>query len=194
MCAKVTGPLYSVGASGKVADAMVFFNWKGVNVVRQWLKPSNPKSADQGDVRLILGGTGRGVSAIKKGSVYEEQLLALNIMPSGQTRQSFLVKKIIDVLIPNIGKFETEVTAYEAHTAKADFASAATTLGLADFEVSYAGTTKKYTGGLMLYLLAKMGITLAFTVSPFTTELASWTSTEVTSFVTTLSVPTPPTP
>ena len=40
--AKVDGPLLSLEARGKVADAIVFFPWKGRHVVRQWLKPTNP--------------------------------------------------------------------------------------------------------------------------------------------------------
>ncbi len=45
--AKVKAPLFSFGASGKIADALVYFPWKGLNVVRSWVKPSNPKSTDQ---------------------------------------------------------------------------------------------------------------------------------------------------
>jgi len=63
--AKVTGPLFSMSASGKIGDSMVFFGWKGVNVVRQWLKPANPKSSGQGDARIIMGGTGRAVGMVK---------------------------------------------------------------------------------------------------------------------------------
>jgi len=45
--AKVKAPLFSFGASGKLADALVYFPWKGLNCVRSWVKPSNPKSTDQ---------------------------------------------------------------------------------------------------------------------------------------------------
>ena len=45
--AKLKAPLFSFGASGKLADALVYFPWKGLNVVRSWVKPSNPKSTDQ---------------------------------------------------------------------------------------------------------------------------------------------------
>ena len=34
----------SMSASGKIADAIVYFTWKGRNVVRQWLVPANPQS------------------------------------------------------------------------------------------------------------------------------------------------------
>ena len=45
--AKVKGPLFSVTASGKIADTLVYFPWKGIRAVRQWLVPSDPKSPAQ---------------------------------------------------------------------------------------------------------------------------------------------------
>lgn len=45
--AKVNAPLFSFGASGKIADALVYFPWKGLNAVRQYIIPSNPKSTGQ---------------------------------------------------------------------------------------------------------------------------------------------------
>jgi len=177
--AKVTGPLYSMSASGKIANAMVFFGWKGTNVVRQWLKPSNPMSSGQGDARLIMGGTGKACSAIKVDEAFHGQLKTLNVIPGGQTKQSYTVKKIIDTFLSTPTAFEAEVTAYEAHAAKADFDSAAATLGLTTFDIAYKGTSSSYAGGLMVYLLARLGIQLAFTGSPYDTALASWTSTEI---------------
>ena len=45
--AKVTAPLFSFGASGKLADALVYFPFKGLNVVRSYVVPANPNSAAQ---------------------------------------------------------------------------------------------------------------------------------------------------
>jgi len=45
--AKLKAPLMSLGASGKLADTLVFFPWKGINVVREYVVPSNPKTALQ---------------------------------------------------------------------------------------------------------------------------------------------------
>ena len=45
--AKLTAPLFSFTASGKLADALVFMTWKGLNTVRKYVVPSNPKSDDQ---------------------------------------------------------------------------------------------------------------------------------------------------
>lgn len=45
--AKLTAPLFSFGASGKIADSLVYFPWKGLDAVRQYVIPANPRSADQ---------------------------------------------------------------------------------------------------------------------------------------------------
>ena len=45
--AKVNMPLMSAEARGKLADSIVFFPWKGIAAVRQWVVPANPKSSDQ---------------------------------------------------------------------------------------------------------------------------------------------------
>lgn len=45
--AKLKAPLMSLGASQKLGDALVFFAWKGLNVVREYVIPANPKSPPQ---------------------------------------------------------------------------------------------------------------------------------------------------
>ncbi|MCJ7828227.1 MAG: hypothetical protein MUP81_00605 [Dehalococcoidia bacterium] len=177
--AKVTGPLYSMTASGKIADAMVFFSWKGISVVRQWLIPHNKQSVDQGDQRQILGGVGRACGAVKATSVYETKLnVAVNI-PTDQTRQSYLVKRIIEAYLPTAAAFEIVNTEYEGHIAKTDFDSSALGIGLISFDVPYKGTPNSFGYGLMLYLLAKNGCDLAFSGTPYSVALASWTSTQI---------------
>ena len=63
--AKVTGPLFSIDASGKIADALVYFPWKGRKVVRQWLKPTNPRDVNQQIQRQILAGMGKSLKMIE---------------------------------------------------------------------------------------------------------------------------------
>lgn len=52
--AKVTGPLLSMGASGKLADTLVFGKWKGVDVARQYVVPANPNTAAQSTQRGFM--------------------------------------------------------------------------------------------------------------------------------------------
>lgn len=45
--AKLTGPLFSLSASGKLAKTLVYADWKGIDYVRQYVTPANPNSASQ---------------------------------------------------------------------------------------------------------------------------------------------------
>ncbi|MBA7543140.1 hypothetical protein ES705_35467 [subsurface metagenome] len=45
--AKLKAPLLSLGASGAIGKSVVFFPWKGIDCVREYVVPSNPKSTLQ---------------------------------------------------------------------------------------------------------------------------------------------------
>lgn len=49
--AKVNGPLFSLQASGKLANAIVYSVWKGIPYVREYVVPSNPNSLGQRNTR-----------------------------------------------------------------------------------------------------------------------------------------------
>jgi hypothetical protein len=182
--AKVTGPLYSMGASGKLGNALVFFPWKGLNVVREWLVPTNKESSGQGNVRIRFGGTGRAVGEVKPTTVagattkFAQQLITLGLIPGGQTKQSFLVKYIIDHYISTVALYTAELAAVVAHTRYSAFQSAADVLGIVAFDLGYA-STDAYNKALGLYLLAKTAIALSFTGTPYTLALASWVTASV---------------
>lgn len=181
--AKVTNPLHSESASGKLANSIVFFTWKGRNVVRKWLKPANPMSADQGDQRLFLAVAGKACSKIQKNEDYAGQLNTLSLIPGGQTKQSFCVKTMIDVFMSDGTAYEAEYTAYNGHTHKAAFDAGASDLGLTTIDIAYKGTTHSAPGGLLVYLLAKLAIYFEFTGAPYSTAIASWNTTEVSAMV-----------
>lgn len=186
--AKVTMPLMSGSASGSIGKNIVFFGWKGRAVVREWLKPANPESAKQGNARLILGGTGRACGEVKPSSDYHMQLLTLDVIPSGQTKQSFLVKYIRDHYLYNDTKYGNELTAVTGHTAYAGWQAAADAVGLVEFDVSYA-SIDPYNKTLGLYLLAKTAIALGFTGAPYSTALANWDAAKINDFVADLAAP-----
>lgn len=52
--AKVTGPFYSISASGTIAKALTAATWKGIAVMREWFRPQNPNTAGQQWIRLIF--------------------------------------------------------------------------------------------------------------------------------------------
>ena len=45
--AKLKAPLLSLGASGKLGGALVYFPWKGIDAVREYVIPANPRSTAQ---------------------------------------------------------------------------------------------------------------------------------------------------
>jgi hypothetical protein len=49
--ARVSGPLFSMTASGALAEALVYSKWKGREYVRQFVIPQNPQTAKQLNVR-----------------------------------------------------------------------------------------------------------------------------------------------
>ena len=189
--AKVTGPLYSMSASGKIGNAMVHFAWKGINVVREWLVPSNPQSSGQGNIRVVIGGVGRAVGKVDVGMQYDVNFRARVTLPDQQTKQSYLVQYIKDQFIAGVGStlasnFAAILAELTGHTAYTSFSAGAVDAGLTDFDLSYA-TIAPFEKGLGLYLLAKAAIALGFTGSPYTKTLAKWTSTQIDAMVLDLS-------
>lgn len=52
--AKLKGPLFSLGAQGAIGKALVYFGWKGIDAVREYVIPANPKTAAQNTQRGYL--------------------------------------------------------------------------------------------------------------------------------------------
>lgn len=177
-----TGPLFSVSASGKLADSLVYFAWKGVNVVRQWVIPTNKMSVGQGDQRIFLAGTGRAVGEIRPGSSFAQQLIDLGLIPGGQTKQSFLVKYILDHYLTSATTYAAELAALTGHAEYDVWGAAADALGLVAYDLDYANVAA-YNKALGLYLIAKSAIALAFTGTPYTTALASWVTADINGMV-----------
>ena len=61
--AKLKAPLMSFGASGAIAKAIVYFPWKGLNVAREYVIPSNPKTTLQTTQRGYLSDAVDGIHA-----------------------------------------------------------------------------------------------------------------------------------
>lgn len=181
--AKVHGPLHSDDARGKLANSVVFMGWKGIQDVRTWLKPTNPKATAQGNIRCILGGIGKAVGKMNKGSTYHTKLKDNNLIPNQQTKQSFMVQYIKNNYIAGsgatmTGNYNSIVSTFTGHTSYTAFNSKASGIGLADFSLAY-DTVDAFEKGLGLYLLGKAGIDLGFTGSPYDTSLSTWTSTQI---------------
>jgi len=157
--AKVDGPLMSLEARGKIADAIVFFPWKGRHAVRQWLKPTNPMKALQGYVRVALRSIGKEIKfiqAIAKGNAVDSKLYLANVAkaPAGLNWNAFHAQGLLAAFIV-AGAFATtafaaKVAEYSTHVAKTAFDSLATGLGLVDYAFAY-GYTISVPAGCQLY-------------------------------------------
>jgi len=180
--AKVTGPLQSFSASGKLANSIVFAAWKGVAYVRKHFIPANPQTAGQGDQRIFMGGTGKAVGKVAVGSDIDGQLSTLGVIPSGQSKQSYLVKYILSNYLSNATNYATQLAALTGHTTYTSFGVGADTLGLTEFDLAYASVAP-YDKALGLYLMAKACIALGFTGTPYTVAIASWTGAQIDAFV-----------
>lgn len=184
--AKVTAPLLSMSASGKIGKAMVFATNKGRNVVRGLVTPSNPKSTGQGTTRLFMGAVARSAKAVITGSGYYNDLKT--VVPSGQSWNSTLTTDILTTYgndDAGIVAMQAEVAALTATNLETEAASK----GLSDITISYAGGVTTITAGEMLYMLAKHAFNVKannpslFDRAPYDTALASWDDTDVTAFV-----------
>lgn len=51
---RVTGPLFSLTASGTIADVITYSRWKGLAYVRTRVIPHNPQTASQTSIRNTL--------------------------------------------------------------------------------------------------------------------------------------------
>jgi len=182
--AKVVGPLFSLDARNKLGNALVFIGWKGIKDVRQWLKPAQPKTGKQGDVRLILGGLGRACKPADPTKYYVYE--AKKVTPAQQSWISRIVQYIRKTYMADATAFEAEVSEYGSHTAKTAFDTAAAELGLTDFDIEYKSTTSSFSAGLMLYELAKFAIDMhnanpdVFNKAPYTKSIDTWEDTDVT--------------
>ena len=185
--AKVTAPLGSFSASGKIGKALVFFSHLGRNVVRGLVTPANPQSVTQGDSRLLLGALGRSAHGVANPSDYMTQ--AKLAVPAGQTWVSYLIRNTIEAY----GSGATGVVALQAAAdgqAATNWEAQAALRGLTDLTIAYAASASQtLTAGAQLYALAKQAIAIrasnptVFNSSPYTTALASWDSADVVAHV-----------
>jgi hypothetical protein len=193
--AKVDGPLMSLGARGKIADAIVFFPWKGRHVVRQWLKPTQPNSTLQGYVRSALYAVGKWVKKITStsgGDAVDSKIYSLNTaaVPAGLNWNAFAAQGFLN-LCQSAGTFKTAsftalIAAYSALATGVltAFKTNATALGMQDFAFDY-GYVTNIEAGCQLYLGALACYWNSIQASaPYNTAVGSWVASDVDAFKT----------
>lgn len=104
--AKVNAPLFSFNASGQLAKALVYFGWKGLDVVRSYVVPTNPKSDAQIIQRDYMTDAVAGIHEAEANpdvplSSSDKTGYALlgSLQPTPRTWFNTMVKTIIDQLV-----------------------------------------------------------------------------------------------
>lgn len=169
--AKVTGPLFSVEASGAYAGVIVFAKWKGRQYVRQLVIPANPQSALQEAARNAMRVAGQAQKWVNANAQIHPELTLADeaevraITPSGFAWNGFLVDNLIGAGAVNIAAADAIWTALIAgeKTAWDTAADGLTTpmLAVAQTVAGGGAGTPKTSGNVFLnyeYALYVMGL------------------------------------
>ncbi|GAI98349.1 unnamed protein product [marine sediment metagenome] len=104
--AKLKAPLLSLGASGAIGKSIVFFPWKGVDAVREYVIPTNPRSDPQKLQRNYLREAVAAIHAAQALDAYplsEADMMALSLWgscyPTPRTWFNQAVKNWIDCYV-----------------------------------------------------------------------------------------------
>ncbi len=138
--AKVNGPFMSLSASGTFANILTASIWKGRPYMRQRVDPSNPSTAGQIAVRLILGDIAKAARAVLtsfadeggEGSQFFQD--ARDMAPAGQSWISFLQRYASDVVAKAIAHWSDL-----DDTEKGYFTTNAGGIGLTDYTPTLGG-------------------------------------------------------
>ena len=136
--AKVKAPLFGFSASGKLANSLVYMKWKGINDVRQYVIPANPKTAKQVTQRGYMTSA---VTLWHDTPLIAADLTAWNVFATtlAQTMSGFnsFVRKVIDAL--------KAAKTFQA-LSNADFAAVTATAGTVVMDIASDQTTTLYWG------------------------------------------------
>lgn len=148
--AKVSGPLLSLDARGKIGGALVFSGWKGLQTVRQFVVPANPRSTTQQASRSKLAVAGKATKVTEFNSSFADYVRT--IAPNGQSYASYVQK---DLLGPNFTNIDAAIVAYNAGgntTEKGYIDAAAADIGVEGVDLTSIGGVA-YSAGQVLCAL-----------------------------------------
>ena len=104
--AKLTAPLMSFTAAGQLAQSLVYFGWKGLNVVRKYVIPTNPKTTKQITQRGYLSDAVDEVHTLQADATHplgaaDTAAYSLwgGVFPTPRTWFNQAVKNVVDVVV-----------------------------------------------------------------------------------------------
>ena len=179
---RLTGPMFSLTASGTVGKTITMSKWKGRAYARTRVIPFNGRTADQQLQRGYLGVIAKAAQAV---------LTAAKDTLPGMGSQFFLDTL---VKIPGTKSWISQFQANEHNAVDADnsafgslgavaalYETAAGDAGLSDY-ITVGNTPVTYTAGFELYILAKFAVA-ALAYSGFTGGIGAATAPQLASFV-----------
>ena len=184
----VTGPLFSLEARGKIGNIMVHFPWKGRKVVRQWLKPTNPRDVDQKIIRQKLAAMGKNLVVIETpktglpGGSKMYQLL-VPVAGAGQIWNATFAKQTLDYVKTDANYVSLLSELTNQVTNLADWQSAAVDLGMEtltgpQFATAISPEMQLFMGAYAAYKLELESYTESYAVHP-----SFWSTEVITAFV-----------
>lgn len=184
--AKVSGPLFSIEARGKIGNAVVHFPWKGRYCVRRWLIPSNPRDIDQRIVRQKMACIGKPISKILTASELPSDGSAIyegikNATPTAQIWNAYFTKTFMD-FAKNELNFTTLRYDFTSSTYTANWDAVAAQLGLSDLTGDMYATTIE--SGLQLFAAAYAAFALNLSTGrlDYSTYPSNWDDADITNF------------
>jgi hypothetical protein len=116
--ARVTGPLFSMSASGTIGKAITFGSWKGRPWARKWFTPENPQTATQVNVRTAL----TIAVAVWQDSLSQAQKDALDGAASGlgMSGYNYFMRHAMDEYVDQLGTSTTPVSLVYSGTYPSD--------------------------------------------------------------------------
>jgi len=186
--ALVKGPLFSIEARGKIADAMVHFPWKGRNCVRKWLKPANPRDLNQQLVRQKMAAIGKAIKVCltvgdlpANGSALYQLIKAET--PSNNIWNAFLSKTVLDEMATD-SNFTTLSDAIMATDVTATWIACAAALKIDTITGDAFATTINPEIALAMAAWAAYKLDLSDATNIYSTYPSNWLVAEVSQFAT----------
>lgn len=181
--AKTVMPLLSAEASGKIANTMVFSYWKGLNVVRRWVVPTNPRSIGMKLIRTRLAAMGKNLAAMTTAAPAGALVALIRaVTPANMIWNAHFCKQTVEHVKTNAywTALNTAYAAAVTHLTQMELSAAA--LGMADIVpgVAFNETVSK---GLQLHLGAYAAHKLGLCgVTDYSAYPTNWDAMHVTSF------------
>ena len=184
--AKVTGPLQSFSAAGKVADSLIFQTHTGRNVVRRYFRPRVANTREQVNNRHFLRFVSQGNNAITPGLPYFNDLQT--VVPNTQNWASYmqiLASRRYGRGTAGLLAWDRDFNRHPNRVLINDFAARIDMIGF-DFDDGNL-PDQVLNGGALFFFIAEVAFELRATTNLFRrpvyeTPLDSWTLTEATEF------------